>query len=94
MDQIFNLESVYDEQISPLMKQIIEICNQHKMPMICSFAFENCEERGVGDCTTVLNAYEGRVHLPFNKALKQIRGGSDFITAFTITSVSKGDDHV
>jgi hypothetical protein len=93
MDQIFDLESVYDEQISPLMQQIIAICNEHQMPMVCSFAFENCEERGVGDCTTILNAYEGRVHMPFNKAFSQIRGGNNFIAAFAIKSVTNGDDH-
>lgn len=37
----FNIESVYDEKISPLLNQIIAICNEHKMPMIASFAYES-----------------------------------------------------
>lgn len=32
-------ERVYDEQIAPLMKQIIEICKKHEMPMFASFVY-------------------------------------------------------
>jgi hypothetical protein len=32
-----NNEQVYDEQIAPLMKQIIEICKREKMPMFADF---------------------------------------------------------
>lgn len=32
-------ESVYDEQISPLMDQIIAICKQHNMPMLATFEY-------------------------------------------------------
>ena len=31
-------ESVYDEQINPLMAKIIEICREHKIAMLCDFA--------------------------------------------------------
>lgn len=55
----YNLESVYDEQISPLMKQIITICKEHNMPMVASFAYENSEEKGRGLCTTTMT-FEGR----------------------------------
>ncbi len=47
------------------------------MPMICSFAFKNCDERGVGACTTILNRFEGRNHDLFTNALKQIQGNCD-----------------
>jgi hypothetical protein len=45
----FDLEKVYDEQISPLMAQIIEICQQHKIPMVASFQYATEE-----NCSTVL----------------------------------------
>ncbi|HBC7418503.1 TPA: hypothetical protein KEY88_001161 [Serratia marcescens] len=61
MMEIFDLENVYDEQISPLMQKIIAICQENNMPMIASFAFENCEERNLGCCTTILNDYEFRI---------------------------------
>ncbi|HDL8465947.1 TPA: hypothetical protein PXR61_001985 [Yersinia enterocolitica] len=73
MPEIYDLESVYDERISPLMRQIIDICNENQMPMICSFAFENCEERNVGCCTTILNSFDNRFIPEFGKALKIIR---------------------
>lgn len=73
MPEIYDLESVYDEKISPLMKQIIDICNENQMPMICSFAFENCEVRKVGCCTTILNDFDNRIIPEFHKALKIIR---------------------
>ena len=36
-----NLESVYDEKITPLVKQIIEICKEVKMPMFMEFQYGN-----------------------------------------------------
>lgn len=32
-----DLESLYDEKIAPLMAQIIEICDEHKLPFCASF---------------------------------------------------------
>lgn len=32
-----DFEPIYDEQIAPLMKQIIDICHEHGIPMIASF---------------------------------------------------------
>ena len=31
-------EQIYDEQISPLMTKIIEICKEHKIDMLATFA--------------------------------------------------------
>ena len=49
-------EEIYDEKISPLMQQIIEVCKEHKIPMVASFACPN-DEPEIGDslrCTTAL----------------------------------------
>lgn len=51
---VFDLEKVYDEQISPLMVKIIEICKEHKMPMIFSAMYVRSEEGEEGLCTTSL----------------------------------------
>ena len=87
---LYNLESVYDEKISPLMQQIIDICKAHSMPMIASFAYENCEEKGVGCCTTHL-IFEGRNIREFSKAASAIRSKSVWLGAFTIASGVKGE---
>ncbi|MDM4471345.1 hypothetical protein [Klebsiella michiganensis] len=80
----YNLESVYDEKISPLMRQIIDICKEHNMPMVASFAYENSEENGIGCCTTTLT-FEGRHIKAFAGAKSIIRGNPSF-SAFTIMS--------
>lgn len=80
----YNLESVYDEKISPLMRQIIDICKEHNMPMIASFAYENSEENGIGCCTTKLT-FEGRDIKAFAEATSIIRG-NPLLSAFTIMS--------
>jgi hypothetical protein len=36
-------EQIYDEQISPLMQQIIEICKEHEIPVFADFQFGNCD---------------------------------------------------
>ena len=45
-----NKESIYDEQISPLMTQILKICQEHELPMFASFQF--CDD---GFCTSALD---------------------------------------
>lgn len=48
-----NKEQVYDEQIAPLMTQIIAVCKEHKVPMLAEFFIP---VEGIPDlkCTTSL----------------------------------------
>jgi hypothetical protein len=47
-------ESVYDEQIAPLMTQIIAICREHRIPMLASFHI-GAEDDGIDFmCTTAI----------------------------------------
>lgn len=85
MMEIFDLENVYDEQISPLMQKIIAICQENNMPMIASFAFENCEERNLGCCTTILNHFDDRKVAEFTQAVRIIQK-SPQVFGFAITS--------
>ncbi|HEJ7889842.1 TPA: hypothetical protein SMI07_001854 [Serratia liquefaciens] len=88
MMEIFDLENVYDEQISPLMQQIIAICKENNMSMIASFAFENCEERNLGCCTTILNSFNDRGVNEFDQALSIIRN-EPMISGLAITVTSR-----
>jgi hypothetical protein len=45
-----DLEKVYDEEISPLMTKIIEVCNREKIPMFAEFQYADD-----GMCKTHLN---------------------------------------
>ena len=46
-------EQIYDNQISPLMAQIIAICKEHKIAMLADFSLD--VENGL-KCTTALLA--------------------------------------
>ena len=92
MEQLFDLERVYDELINPLMTQIISICNEHKMPMLCSFAYKNDAETGENFCSTALNGFTDRVVPSFNEAIRIIRP-SNSVIAITVISGTRGEDH-
>jgi len=50
-------EDVYDEQISPLMSQIIAICKEHRIPLVAQFNYaDEPDGEGYKFCTTVLSA--------------------------------------
>jgi hypothetical protein len=49
MDKEVTKEQIYDEQISPLMTQIIAICNRHKIANVLTFSLDSDE--GLA-CTT------------------------------------------
>jgi hypothetical protein len=48
----WDLEAVYDAEISPLMTQIIAICKRVGLPMVASFQYANREDEAL--CTTAL----------------------------------------
>ena len=56
----FDLIDVYETQIRPLMDQILDICQKHRMPMVAGF-----HGRRKGDdndtCVSYLS-FDGRVH--------------------------------
>jgi hypothetical protein len=75
-----NLEQVYDEQINPLMAQIIAICKEHGLPMIASFQYEP-----ESYCTTLI-ANQSYANKSLGMACKLIREG---FLAYTVTSTVK-----
>ena len=86
--ETFNKEDVYDAEIGPLMTKIIDICNGHKIPMLASFTYESCEEKGIGHCTTLLNGFENRKDDDLQHANKIIRSGGHQTFAIAITKES------
>jgi len=70
----FDLETEYDDEISPLMVQIIEICKARGIPMVASFCFSRDEDGEEGHCTTVLPA-DGRASRGLEYAAAIIRRG-------------------
>lgn len=56
-------EAIYDEQIAPLMTQIIAICKEHELPMVAQFQYANTEEDGPAYCSTALTFAEASEHI-------------------------------
>lgn len=82
------LERVYDEQIFPLMAQIIAICKEHKMPMLADFSlgFDECSEEDL-KCTTALLSDDFGPPENMLRALTMLRTPPSFV-AMAITRKS------
>ena len=61
----FDLEHVYDEQIAPLMNEIIAICKEHQLPMLASFAYRRDENGEYDCCTTSIPGVNGQAPRSF-----------------------------
>ena len=84
--ELFDKEDIYDNEISPLMDEIIAICKKNNIPMVASFAYENCEENGIGFCTTTINDVAGIKIDNFVNAVNEIRKPSGgFVTSVMIS---------
>ena len=65
-------EQIYDEQISPLMTQIIKICKEHKIPIVASFFTPGDDDPKRAVTTALLgNGFEAPVN--FSNALRELR---------------------
>ncbi|HEM7897003.1 TPA: hypothetical protein U2L33_001035 [Burkholderia cenocepacia] len=65
-------EQIYDEQISPLMTQIIAICKQHKIPIVASFFTPSGDDPELAVTTALLgNGFEAPKN--FSNALRELR---------------------
>jgi hypothetical protein len=80
-------EAVYDEQIHPLMAQIIAICKERQIPMLATFVYAPD-----GFCTTVMSVdhfypeeCDSEEHKALNAAFRCIKKPPQFV-ALTITS--------
>jgi hypothetical protein len=82
----FDLEDVYDDEIAPLMAQILEICRKHKIPMMASFCYSNNnEEDDKGLCTSTLNNFDDRYIENYEHAVRYLIEGPP--TAATLITV-------
>jgi hypothetical protein len=50
----YDLEKIYNEQISPLMTQILEICKQNELPMAVSFQYKGDGEEEFEFCNSAV----------------------------------------
>jgi hypothetical protein len=67
-----NKEQIYDDQISPLMAQIIDICREHKIAFLASF-FIPTEEDADLRCSSAMLGAEFEPPEEFTRAWREIR---------------------
>ena len=91
-----NKEEIYDEQISPLMTKIIDVCKEHGIAMMASFDIAHDGQGPNGEdcssliCNTLLPDGDGNPNPLFSQANAHIqRGGRPAPVMFT-TSHSDG----
>ena len=57
---MFDKEAVHDEKISPLVDQIVKICQEEKIPCVMDFMLkEEDDEHDPLHCITALHGLEG-----------------------------------
>lgn len=76
MDNRYDKEKVYDEQISPLMTQIIQVCRDHKIQMLASFHLReeigdpDLDDKPEHERDLVCSTYLQFDNVSFNKKIK------------------------
>ena len=75
-------EAIYDKEISPLMKQIIAICKEHKIAMVAQFAIPNESDPDLR-ATTALTVAEYEPPKSMVAAVSLLKKG---FMAFTTTA--------
>lgn len=68
-----NKEQIYDDQINPLMKQIIQICRENHIAMICSFAIPTPDDADLF-CSSRVPDETGHLPSPIKEASGAIFG--------------------
>lgn len=84
-----NKEQIYDEQISPLMAKIIEICREHKIAHLACFAIPTEDDPSLR-CTTGQLGDEFQPPDEFLQAWKFIRPSSRSSAMMLRTESSDG----
>ena len=84
---MYDKEQIYDDKISPLMTQIIEICKENDIQMLFS-CYLKTDDEGDMSCDTYLESKEENCNKLLNAA-KVIRSGyavqKPFFMSATIT---------
>lgn len=82
-------EQIYDEQIDPLMRQVIAICKEHKIAMIADFALDEDLK-----CTTALLADEFSPSANQIKALEILKPRKAYALAGTTETLPDGSKRI
>jgi hypothetical protein len=87
-----NKEQIYDDQISPLMQRIIEICRANSIAALISFDIAHDGEGPNGEdcsyltCTTHLDDGEGNCNQRFSEACGVIQRRAHHMASVMLTT--------
>jgi len=92
---MYDKESIYDNQIAPLMKEIISICKREQLPMVAQFYLKEVHDE-TGDpmyCSTVILPAKEDINAEaydqlkcVSEAMKYGPNGKPFVMATMITT--------
>ncbi len=96
-NELYDKENIYDNEIAPLMKQIIEICKREELPMVAQFYLKQQhpdadEENAAMYCTTTIIPSRDKIYEDHHKHLSYVAeamrygpNGKPYVMAATIT---------
>ncbi len=59
----WNKESVYNDEIAPLMRRIVALCREHDIPVVATFQYGHSEEGAALDTTVIITRDDVSPHL-------------------------------
>ncbi|MBS4191768.1 hypothetical protein KHA94_16380 [Bacillus sp. FJAT-49705] len=91
---MFDKEEIYDNEIAPLMKQIIAVCKRENLPMVAQFFLKEEHPEYTGEpmyCTTTIIPAKDEMNVDAHDWLKNVAqamkygpNGKPFVMAATI----------
>jgi hypothetical protein len=94
--ETYDLEAIHDERIYPLMAQIIAICREHRIPLLCSFQYaaSDAGEGGERKSSSMTFQTYGRDCNVLSRAADIVRNGlpEKRLMAFTVTKGQPRDE--
>jgi hypothetical protein len=90
MTERFDKEQVYDEQISPLIKQIIEICEKNHIPYAGTFGLRDEGDNGFLMCSTVVD-HDTDEQIPESPEIEEIKNIIDPPKLFNLSIIINDD---
>ena len=85
-----NKEEIYDEQISPLIAQILAICKEHKVPMVAQFGIPTDGDPDLC-CTSALLTDEYEPHPHMLEAFGVLKPGGTVAPMNLVTEDAAGN---
>lgn len=83
----YDKEAIYDEEIAPLMKQILATCKKHELPFVASFAYGREEDGEVHFCSSAI-PHDVDV---LRQAVRVLRGEAVAVPASFAMTITDGD---